>query len=542
MDEATPEVSRGRGISPIWIIPLVALVLGLWMVVHTFMSEGPDIEIRFNTAEGLEAGKTKVRYRNVQVGVVEEVRLSDDREGVIAQIKLEREAAGMLREDTRFWVVTARLGAGSVTGLDTLLSGAYIAMSPGSGSPGARSFVALERPPLTPRGTRGLRLSLVSEEAHSVSTGDTVLYKGYAVGRVESAEFDPQRRQMRYSIFIDAPFHTLVNSSVRFWDVGGVSVSAGVNGVDLRIGSLDTIFFGGVTFEVPPGLSVGEEVEHETEFRLYPDYETAMDNPYKYGEYFVVSFTQSLRGLLHGAPVEYRGIPLGHVERILMREAVASHMQKEIYGSGEPIPVLIYIEPGRLGLPDRPESVEALQENLRAGVANGLRATLASGNLLTGNKYVSIDYYPDAAPASLEEFDGYSVIPTRPGGLERIEQKLYALLDKFEELPLQDTATRANQALADISGTLESLRSVLDDDKLKQLAGRLDATLAELQTALAGLSPDSEIYRNLSASLADLDQMVQNLESFSRTLATQPNAAVFGAEIPADPVPEAPRR
>lgn len=539
MDEATPEVSRGRGVSPIWIIPLVALVLGIWMVIHTLMSEGPDIEIRFSTAEGLEEGKTKVRYRNVQVGVVEAVRLSDDREAVLAQVKLDRDVTDMLREDTRFWVVTARLGAGSVSGLDTLLSGAYIEMSPGRGRAGVREFVALARPPLTPRGTQGLRLTLVSEAAHSVSTGDSVLYKGYDVGRVESAEFDPQRRQMRYSIFIDAPFHTLVNGSVRFWDVSGVSVSAGANGIDLRLGSLDTIFFGGVTFGVPPGLPAGEAVQDEAEFRLYPSFEAAIDNPYRHGEYFVISFTQSLRGLLPGAPVEYRGIPLGRVERIMVREVIARGEREGRFGTGAAIPVLIYLEPGRLGMPDNVESIDKLVRTIVSGIGNGMRATLASGNLVTGSKYISIDYFPDAEPAITGEFEGYTTIPTVPGGFERIEQQLYALLDKFNQLPLDETVAGANDALAGFSTTLESLRGVLDDDKLQELIGRLDLTLAEMQAALAGFSPDSEIYRNLSASLADLDRMVQNLEAFSRTIATQPNAAVFGADIPPDPVPEA---
>jgi paraquat-inducible protein B len=168
-----------------------------------------------------------------------------------------------------------------------------------------------------------------------------------------------------------------------------------------------------------------------------------------------------------------------------------------------------------------------------------MRATLASGSLVTGSKYISIDYFPDTEPAVPGEFEGYTTIPTVPGGFERIEQQLYALLEKFNQLPLETTVAGANDALADIGTTLESLRAVLDDEKLQELAGRLELTLAEVQTALAGFSPDSEIYRNLSASLADLDRMVQHLEAFSRTIATQPNAALFGADIPPDPVPEA---
>jgi paraquat-inducible protein B len=516
-----PEVSRGRGISPIWIMPLLALALGLWMVVQSYLSEGPEIEVLFDTASGLEEGKTRLRYRNVQIGLVEEVALSADRTGVVARLKLEREAADMLREDTRFWVVTARLGAGAVSGLGTLLSGAYIEMAPGKGREGARSFVALDSPPLTPPGTRGLRLQLVSDGAPSLDSGDKVLYRGYPVGRVESAVFDPEEQRMRFSVFIDAPYHTLVNSSVRFWDVSGVSVSAGADGIKVQTGSLDTILFGGVTFGVPPGLPPGEAVEAGSRFRLYPDYAAITADPYQHGVYYVLEFSQSLRGLLPGAPVEYRGIPVGRVERIMIEEV----LREGLTGTGVATPVLIYVEPARLGLPDRSDSIGEFQRSVEAGVANGMRAMLASGNLVTGSKYVSLDYYPDASPAGMESFGDYAVIPSISGGLERFEQKVVALLDRLYELPLEATMANAN-------GAIRNLQSLLDSENPRSLVAGMDASLRELRGVLVGLSP----------AVAEMEGVVNNLDALARTLADRPNAVVFGTRLPDDPLPQAPAR
>ncbi|NND69385.1 MAG: MCE family protein, partial [Halioglobus sp.] len=316
-DTESAATESGFKLSAVWIIPLLALLLGVFLVVQAWMTEGPEIEISFSTATGLEQGKTRIKYRNVDIGVVEKVRLNSDFQGVIATAKLDRQAVPLLRADTRFWVVTAQVGISSITGLDTLLSGAYIQLAPGEGELGIRSFEALEQPPLTPSGAPGLRLELTAEHAASASTGNDVLYKGFKVGRVENRTFDPRERLVRYTIFIDAPYHELVNSAVRFWDISGFELSAGADGFRVETGSVDTMLLGGVAFALPDGVSAGTPVEAGTSFKLYGTRDEIHENPFSYGTYFVVKFSQSIKGLLPGAPVEYRGIPVGQVERIM---------------------------------------------------------------------------------------------------------------------------------------------------------------------------------------------------------------------------------
>jgi paraquat-inducible protein B len=532
------EISQGRKISGIWLIPLLALALGLYMVIHNWLTEGPTIEIAFATASGLEQGKTKIKYRNVDMGLVEKVRLNDNFDGVIAKVKLDRQAIPLLREDTRFWVVTARVGVDKISGLDTLLSGAYIQLAPGTGKVGQRAFVALEQPPMTPADAPGLRLKLTSDRASSVSAGDTVLFKGYKVGRVENMEFNPTDRQVHYEIFIDAPYHVLVNSNVRFWDVSGVSLSADASGFNVETGSLDTVLFGGVAFGVPEGVAEGEEVAANTDFNLYSSYEEILENPFRYGTYYVVSFSQSVKGLLPGAPVEFRGIQIGRVIRIMLKESQAQSLQQGEEGKGAPIPILIYVEPGRMELPDKESSIALLQKSVKLGVGNGLRASMESGNLITGAKFINIDFYRDVKPATLGTFLDYTTIPTIETGLAQLAQSVNSILETIDGLPLAETVAGANTAIGTLNKSLASLQSVLENQKTQQLPAQLDRTLQELRDTINGLSPNSEAYQSLNSSLLALNRTISNLESLTRTLAENPNAVVIPTNKAPDLVPE----
>ncbi|MEE4661412.1 MAG: intermembrane transport protein PqiB [Halieaceae bacterium] len=549
MNTAQPEVREGRSLNPVWFIPVLALALGAYMVVHTWLTEGPEITIAFDTAEGLEAGKTKIKYRNVEVGLITEVELTDDYQGVLARAKMDIATKPLLREDTRFWVVTARIGLGAVSGLDTLLSGAYIQLEPGNAKKaGADEFVALPRPPLTPEHAPGLRLRLLSQNSPSVTTGDPVLYKGYRVGRVESADFDVEEERMRYQIFIDAPFHELVDSAVRFWNASGVSVIADAEGVKLRTSSLDTVLLGGIAFGRPPDVPEGQPVEAGSEFQLYDTYEETLEDPFRHGAYVVVRFNQSIKGLLPGAPVEYRGIRMGRVERILIRELIAERTDTlERYGSigseGQPVPVLLYIEPGRFTLPDTPESVDLMRRIFASGVPSGLRASMETGNLLTGAKYIGFDYYPEeAGKAEMGEWQGYPVIPVIGSGVEQIMVKINAILEQVSSAPIEQTIANTNAAVQQLERALESLDAILRTDATKALPAELEATMAEMRKTMQGLSPDSELYQNLNASMRQLNRTMANLEDLTSTLSDKPNAAVFGSKLPPDPQPEASRQ
>ena len=531
MSTEQANIKQGRGISGIWFIPLLAFVLGVYMVLHNWMSQGPEIEIEFKTADGLEEGKTKVKYRNVDMGLVNEVRLNDALNGVVAKVRMDRQSEPLLVKDTGFWVVTARVGVGDISGLDTLLSGAYIELAPGSDKMEEEKFVALDQPPLTPADAPGLRLHLTSNHASSVTAGDTVLYKGYKVGRVETMEFDPSDKLVHYQIFIDAPYQELVNSSVRFWDISGISMKADANGFKVQTGSLETILFGGVTFGVPIGIKDGDKVTKNTNFKLYASYQDILQNPFRYGIYYVVSFKHSVKGLVPGAPVEYRGMRIGNVVRILFKEGQAAQMEAGREGTGAPIPVLLYVEPGRMELSDTEGSLEIIEKSVRLGVGNGLRASMKRGNLLTGAQYIGLDFYPTAEEAALGTFMDYTTIPTIETGLAQLEEKILAILNTINALPLAKTVASLNQNLL-------SLQSILENQSTQQLPQHLDQTIQEIRDAISRLSPNSDTSQTLNSSLLSLNRTLANLESLTGKLSRQPSAVIFPSSPEVDPIPE----
>ncbi len=524
------EVSSRRRLPVIWLVPAVAVVLGIYMVIYTVMNEGPAITITFSTAQGIEAGRTKLSSRSVEVGLVEEVTLNEDLDSVSVVARLERENTSLLRDDTRFWVVRPRFGAGGISGLNTLLSGAYIELEPGSGAPSTRrDFVGLDDVPVTAVGTPGLGLVLVSKRAGVVSPGQPVLYNGFRVGRVESTTFETDTGSVRHGVFIEAPYDAFVNGATRFWDAGGIVVRTGAGGLLVDVESLQALLIGGVAFGVPKGVSPKGPVESGAEFVLHRDRQSATELSYEHSLEFVVLFTQSVRGLVPGAPVEYRGIRVGSVGPVLIAPVIEANLRGS---TAQPIPVLISIEPGRLGLDDTAEGAEQMRQIIDRGARGRMRASLESANLLTGALLVAIDFYPEEEVGEIGTFAGYPTLPTISGGFERIERQVSALLEKLNDMLIEATVRELNRILDD-------LREVTGSDEFQELPAAVTAVLEDLQQDLQLISPDSPPYDRLYRTITELNRTLQSADGLLRTLDEKPNSIIFSK--PAEPDPE-PRR
>jgi paraquat-inducible protein B len=525
MTDAKPRVTERRRISPIWIVPVVALLLGFWMLIYTYQNQGPKIEIEFPTASGIEPGKTKVKVLDVVVGLVESVGLGEDLKSIVVKARLDKETEPLLREDTEFWVVTARLGTSGVSGISTLLSGGYIQLSPGN-APGRRSsFVGLAEPPVTPAGTPGLKIELIGDKAGSVSAGDPILHKGFRVGRIESARFDVETGKMQYSVFIEENYQQLINSSTRFWNTSGISFNATADGIQIETGSLLTLLIGGVSFGAPTGVPAGEPVSNGASFDLYPDHASMNRHPYRVGLEYIVRFDQSIRGLKAGAPVDYRGLRIGRVEDILINEL-------SISGAGEPIPVLITIQPGRMLLPDNKAGAAQMRKAIKNSVALGMHASLATGSLITGSKYIALDIHEREAGSALGSYAGRQTIPTLPAGLEGLEYQVSNLLAKLNDLPLEQLASSASDAIG-------SADRLLASESMQELPVALEATLANVRQTLDSISGDSALQGQLLAALVGLDHSLESIRELAITLNEQPNSLIFAHRVSPDLIPPA---
>ncbi|WP_462055167.1 PqiB family protein, partial [Vibrio cholerae] len=312
--QVNAEVSAQKQLSAIWIIPILALAMGLWMLFQYVNSTGPKITLILPTADGLEVGKTQIKALNVNVGVITEIKLSEDYDHIVATAQMSKDADRMLREDTLFWVVKPRIGREGISGLDTLLSGAYIQLQPGTASSAQDHFKVMDLPPIAPPDAKGLRLVLTNKEAGKLNVGDPVMYEGFTVGRVESAQFDVESKKAQYQLFIFAPYDKLVNTRSFFWLNSGINLQLNAEGLEFSLGSIESLLKGGVTFGQLQEEDSGQPITQQlTEFRLFDDVKQIREGMFDDYIEFVMMFDESVRGLKPSAPVEYRGLRIGTV-------------------------------------------------------------------------------------------------------------------------------------------------------------------------------------------------------------------------------------
>ena len=542
---AAPIVSARRSISSIWLLPLIALCISGWMFYQDWANRGQLVNIHFMTADGIEVGKTKIKVRNVEVGQVESVRLNYPGHGVIINARIEPESANLLYGNTKFWVVRPRIGASGISGLGTLLSGAYIEMNPGDQAKPPKLYIGLEEPPVTSASEPGLRLQLSSAEGHSLNVGDRVLFRGFPVGRIERLHFDSEAREALYGIFIQAPYDRLVNSESRFWNISGISLNLSANGVNVQTGSLDTLLSGGIAFDNlddkssnSDDASILKPVQAGERFKLYSDFKSVREQPFEHYIEYLLLFDQSVRGLVAGAPVEFRGVQVGTVERI-------SFNISELKNETDPrIPVVIRLEPGRLGYPDEEGVIAQTRGQLIYWVNRGMRASLKPGNLITGSLYVGLDIYPNAPTPKVDILSQPPMIPTIYGGFAQIESKLLAVLNKVEQLKIEPVLAQAEQtfvssqnAIAQLNSTLKQVEKLTLAPSTQAIPEDIQLTLKEIRLTAQGLSPDSRLYQEIHRTLETLQQTLGQLQPVLKTLDKKSNALVFEAPKGADIIP-----
>ena len=532
---------RASRLSPIWIIPVVAALIGAWLVVDNYLHTGPLITLTISNAEGIEAGKTRIKTRNVDIGQVEEVKLSDDLSQALVMARINHDAEEVLVEDTRFWVVKPRISREGISGFGTVLSGAYIQLHPGQSQKQRRKFEVLEQPPVALDGNEGIRIKLVSQLGNSLRVGDPVTYQGYTVGRVESAEFDEAALQVNHQLFIEQPYDALINANTRFWSAKGVNLELSSTGFEVNIASLEALLSGGVTFGILEDLPAGP-VEQDQVFQLFPDEEKARQGLFSDSLEYVLLVEDTVRGLSEGAPVEFRGLRVGTVKEVPWRFTSPERRIRENFA----IPVLISIEPQRLGGQEKVD-LASWRERLKNIVENGLHATLKSGNLLTGALFVDLNFQRDQAEnRKLETFEKRLVIPTTPTGLAQIELKVSSLLDKLNALQIEpimkgmdNNMQQSESLLREVRSLTASVKDLLDNPEIQQVPTNINQTLTELRKAIEGLSPESQTYQELNQTLQTLETLLRDLQPLARTLGEQPNALIFNPPATNDPQPPA---
>ena len=548
------DVPQARRVTPhrripslIWLVPILAAVIGLSLFIKSITDRGPEITISFLKAEGLEAGKTKIKYKDVDIGNVTSVRLSADKTKALAVVRLNKDASSFAVEGSRFWIVRPRVGAGGVSGLGTLLSGAYLGVDAGKSQEAAEEFTGLEVPPPITTDVPGKQFVLHSTELGSLDIGSPIYYRRLPVGQVIGFGLDKTGHGIDVLAFVNAPYDRYVTQDTRFWHASGLQIDLTASGLSVDAQSVASVLAGGIAFQEPPGTQLGEAVAEQTEFNLAETQAEAMKNDAS-AITTLTFFNQSLRGLSVGAPVDFRGVVVGEVI------SVDIQFDRDKKSFVQPVTLRIYPERFfKSAARDGPAILAGMVER-------GFRAQLRQSSLITGQLYVAVDFFPKAPAAKLEVAENKVVtLPTMPGGLDELQAALEEILGKVRKIPFDTigrnvdkalvtadktlgsadkTLTTINtQTLVEINRTLAQARDAIariDKELTPEARGVLAEARRTLQSTSTALSPDAPLQADVRDTLQELSRTARSLRNVADYLERHPEALLRGkpGEVP----------
>ena len=535
-----PEIARNR-LSYLWLLPVIALGIGLWLAYSHLSQIGPVIRIAFTSAEGLDAGKTKIRYKDLEVGTVTSIDLSNDLKQIIVTAQMQRTAEALLKKDSQFWIVKPQISASGITGLGTIVSGNYITVSPGKDEDRANHFTGLDEAPQIQSTEEGLRVRLLTNDARGVNVGTAIYYRGIAVGQIEQIRFSEHYDNLYLTAFIHAPYDRLITNNTKFWNVSGINFSMGAEGANLEMQSLEALVRGGITFSTPTTLNTNDTpASTGTVYTLFENERASTERTGFEKEYYVVYFDDTTRGLRQGAPVYFNGMSIGEVIdiRLLYDETANTAVT----------PVLIALEPDRI---DRVNRQEKRDRNLITDlVKHGLQASLETGSLITGDKIITLNQYPDDIRSlRKDEYSNYPVLPSRAGSISQLTDDISAIVASVKKLPLEEIAANTKDATAALKNTLTSPAFRHLDQTLKQLDKTLqsvqkagdstDKALAQLdkqiktlgkqlEQTLYNIGPESNLTYSLQETLKTVQRSMKSINDVMRKIDDKPNVLIMG--------------
>jgi len=534
LPEAIAEPRKRTRVSAVWIIPILAALVALGIAIQRVWSEGPTITILFDAAPGVEAGKTFVKYKDVRIGQVTAVQLSEGFGKVKVTAKIARSAADLLVEDAQFWVVRPRIGLGEVSGLATLFSGNYIGFEAGTSKNESRSFTGLETPRIVSKNAPGREFVLKASDLRWSSAGGPVYYHRVPVGQVVDYDLAPDGKGVDVKVFVNAPYDKYVRADTRFWDVSGFDISVEASGLEVRSASLEALIGGGVAFDTPSSVEAPAPAAEHRAFALYRDRAAAMRHPDAIATPYVLHFNESLQGLTVGAPVTFLGIPAGEVTDVgLSYDAAAQEIRPRVA-------ISLYADRLIEHLPSSQQAaVDKLSKDARQGQAmlrrliekRGLRAQLRNVNLLTGKRYVALEYFPNAAGARLDVSRRPLELPVVMGTLPDFEAKLASLLAKLDRLPIETIGTDLKSALETLDRTMKHIDTTMP---------AVDATLDKAQRAIAAvervaagadatlIGPNAPAQQELRDALHEVAGAARALRTLADSIERHPESLIRG--------------
>jgi paraquat-inducible protein B len=516
---------RSRRISIIWLVPIVAVAIGAWLAWDTLSKQGPTVKVTFDGAEGLQAGQSQLKYKDIVFGTVKSLELTPDRYHVVVTISTTREAEPLLTDKAVFWVVKPRLFAGNISGLETILSGSYVGLSPGpSGGTSKREFVGQEDPPILEEHIPGRIFELRSPRIGSISVGSPIFFRDISVGEVLGWDLGDMADSVKVRAFVRAPYDAYVHDETRFWNASGISVTFGGGGLHVQMESLRALLFGGIVFDTP-GTAVHDAAAQESHvFPLFADRDAARSSSYTRIIRGVSYFDGSVRGLEPGSEVTLHGLKIGEVTEVRL---TTNHEKGQISAK-----VRYEVQPERVtGLRQRVFKTD--EEAMAAMLGLGMRASLETASLITGSQMIAIQFDKDAPTTTVSKEDDDYVIPsTEASGFAQLAAAATDVLNKVNAIPFEQIGTNLN-------GILGSVNKATDDAQLQKAVDSLTVALVTAKKTLvtfnqlatsveSGYGNDTKFNRDLERLLVQTDEAVRGIRALADLLAQHPEALIKG--------------
>ena len=542
LPQATAVPPKRSRTSIVWIIPVLAALVGVGIAVQRIRSEGPTITIIFRSAEGIEAGKTFIRYKDVIIGQVKTVQFTEDYQNVEVTAKMSKRAAGLMVEDAQFWVVRPTISLAGISGLNTLLSGNYIGFQAGTSTVEDTDFIGLEKAPFV-AGRLGHEYRLKADDLGSLALGSPVYYRHLPVGQVVGFDLAPDGKSVDIQVFVSAPYDNFVSLGTRFWRVSGISVNVGANGLDVRTESLASLLVGGLAFDAPPFVHDTTAATSDAVFQLHEDRASAMKARDAMTRLYVLRFNESLRGLSVGAPVTYLGVQIGEVVDIGFDfEPERANIAPRVAITFYPERLLVFADPAQQARVEQHLKSDDRRRNAflqRMIDERGLRAQLRTGSLLTGQLYVAFDYFPKAPKASIVTKKGVAELPVVASGLVDLEAKLSSILDKIDRTPIEEIGIGLKRDLESLDAALASAQKLVtrvdtelvpsikaDLEALHRTLGAMERTLKNADATILG--PDAPAQQELRDALNEFTRAARSMRVFLDYLERHPEAPIRG--------------
>ena len=498
----------------IWLIPIVALFISLWLAYQYFAQLGPEITIEFESSAGLKAKQSQIKFRDVAIGTVKKISLKDGDQGVIVTARINKDAQQLINENAKFWIVKPKIDKSGISGLETLVSGSYIELHSNTSDTLKKHFIGLEEEYLDEKNIKGKYFKLNAPNSYDISQGSVVYCRNVEVGEVKHVKLSNNGDMVEFQIFIKEPYEKFINAQTQFFYMSNFKIDLSKSRLDMSLASSTQIIYGGIAFSTPSKQIHNYPIDDNHIFPLFSSEGDASTKRIGYNtkdiKTFQMRFAQNLAKLEISSPIKFDNFQIGHVINI---ESSFNAEKGEMVSE-----VLVDID------------TSVFNHDLNSSLEKGLIAQLAQNNPLLDSLYIELVYDTNNS-YQVVSAKPYNIFPTKSVTFEDMGAKVTTLLNSITVM-IEDSQQPIQNILKNLNKTIKSTNALIKGSGLKKLPKQIEKSLKEFETTLQTtrelIGSNSKMSDDVSESMKEVNKASRALERVLRKIDQKPNSLIFG--------------